>query len=188
MALLQRKANCEGNKQGLDDFSPIPAGKYAAIIYKSEFKKTKDKKGNYLQIQLKVVNGDHKGKVLFDRLNLDNVNPIAVQIANKTLNTICKACGKFGVEDSEELHGIPMLVTVAVKPATSTHAASNEIKYYAPCENGTQEAPPTGEVQETPTKEVIEEKEEAKNTQNQEVNTQNQEADVPKERKRLPWE
>jgi len=134
MAQLPNVANTGSNTEKMDDFTPIPAGAYNALIKKSEFKQTKAKTGHYLQLQLVIIDGEFKGRVLFERLNLDNPNPTAVQIANKALNSICDACGKVAVEDSEELHGIPMQVKVGLTVATPTQPASNEIKFYGPYE------------------------------------------------------
>ena len=88
MARLQFAANTPENSEGLDDYTPIPAGDVIAQIIKSQYKETKKKDGNYLQLIWKVVMGKYKGRTLFDNLNLDNPNPIAVEIANKTLNSI----------------------------------------------------------------------------------------------------
>lgn len=132
MAKLPLQYNVEGNKEGLGDFTPLPAGEYTMAITKTQYKETKAKTGHYLQTILKVISGKNKGRVLFENLNLDNPNPIAVEIANKTLNSICQACDKVGVEDSEELHGIPMRVTLKVVPATATQPASNSVTMYKP--------------------------------------------------------
>lgn len=138
MAKLPIKANTAENNEGLGDFTAIPAGKYPVVMYKSDYKETKAKTGHYLQCQLKVISGKHKGKVLFENLNLDNPNPVAVDIANKALNSICKACGKVGVQDSEELHNIPFYVTLSVVPATATQPSSNKVQAYTKIEEGTE--------------------------------------------------
>jgi len=130
MARLPLSANSQDNNEGLSDYTPIPAGDVLAYITKSEYKRTKAKTGNYLQLVWKVQSEKYRGRTLFDNLNLDNPNPIAVEIANKTLNSICKACDKIGVQDSEELHGILCKLTLAVSPATATQPASNDIKAY----------------------------------------------------------
>ncbi len=132
MAVLPLKYNTETNKQGLDDFTPLPAGDYVVAISKSEYKATKAKNGHYLQLILKVVDGPDKGRTIFENLNLDNPNAIAVEIANKALNSICQACEKVGVEDSSELHSIPMVATLKVNPATFTNPPSNSITAYKP--------------------------------------------------------
>jgi len=134
MAQLPIKFNSEGNKDGLADFSALPAGEYIMAITKSEYKATKANNGHYLQLVFKVLTGPQKGKWYFENLNLDNPNPIAVEIANKALNSICQACDKEAVEDSEELHEIPMVVTLKVVPATATRPASNGTVAYKPCD------------------------------------------------------
>ena len=134
MAKLIQPANTNGNQEVLNDFTPVPPNDYKVIIAKSEFKKTKAGTGHYLSLQMKIIEGEYKGRTLFENLNLDNPNPTAVEIANKALNTICKACNKVGVQDSEELHGIPMIATVSITEATKTKPASNSIKFYAPVE------------------------------------------------------
>ena len=75
-------------------FEPIPEQWYLAEIRKSEMKATKAKTGSYLTCQLVVLEGEYKGRYLFNLLNLDNPNPVAVEIAQKELATICEACGK----------------------------------------------------------------------------------------------
>lgn len=130
MALLPQKANTADNNQSMDDRSPVPAGDYLAHIVKSEFKPTKAKNGHYLNLTWKILEGPQKGKTLFGLLNLDNPNPVAVEIAVKELNSICQAMNKVGVEDSEELHNVPVTVTVAVDDSNPNYPPSNKITAY----------------------------------------------------------
>jgi len=131
MALLPKKYNTPENSQGMDDRSPLPSGDYVVAITRSEIKQTKAKNGHYLAIGMKVLQGPHAGRMLFENLNLDNPNPIAVEIADKTLNSICKACGKAGIEDSSEIHDIPMTVTV-VEDDSNPQYPGNIIRAYNP--------------------------------------------------------
>ena len=71
------------------DFVPLPAGKYLAVIVESEFKPTKSGNGSYLELTFEVIDGEHKGRKLWARLNLDNPNPTAVEIARAELSAIC---------------------------------------------------------------------------------------------------
>jgi hypothetical protein len=130
MARLPSPANVPGNDQTLDDYTPLPSGNYTAMVVQSEFKETKAKTGHYLQLRWKVIEGEFKDRLIFDNLNLDNPNPVAVEIARKRLNTICKAAGKVGVEDSEELHGIPVDLTVKLKKGDAQNPDSNDISGY----------------------------------------------------------
>ena len=97
-------------------------------------KKTKAGTGSYLTCQLVVLEGENKGRYIFNLLNLDNPNPVAVEIAQKELATICEACGIDEIEDSTELHGIPMAIRVVIKEGSGGYPPKNEIKMYKPAD------------------------------------------------------
>jgi hypothetical protein len=114
----------------MGDYSPIPNGEYVAIIKASESKKTKNGDGAYIQFTFSIVEGQYKNRTLITRLNLFNKNETAVRIAQSELATICKAIKKTTVQDSTELHNIPMRIKVVVKPGDAGYSDSNEIKNY----------------------------------------------------------
>ena len=118
------------NVQG--DYSPIPAGEYSVHVVNSDMKPTKNGSGNYLELEMEVLDGDQAGRKLFDRLNLDNPNAQAMEIAQRTLNAICVATGKMSISDSTELHNIPMVAVVKVDPPRGEYGASNSIRTYKP--------------------------------------------------------
>ena len=110
-------------------FAPIDAGWYEAEITKSELKTTKDKTGKYIALTLKIIEGDNEGRLIYTNLNIVNKSDVAVKIARADLKAICTATGFEGeLEDTEDLHNIPMLVKVSVKPETAQWPAKNEIK------------------------------------------------------------
>ena len=111
-------------------FEPLPADWYEVVITASEEKPTKAQTGSFLELKLEVVDGQYKGRLLFDRLNLNNPNKIAEEIAASTLSAICHAVGVMNPEDSSELHDRPLMVKVVVKPADGAYSASNEVKGY----------------------------------------------------------
>lgn len=116
--------------QPQDSFEPIPAGWYECMIVESEMKTNKAGTGQYLQLRLDVTEGDYANRVLFERLNLDNPNQTAVEIAQRTLSAICHATGVLQPSDSSDLHNIPLRVKVSVRPAGNGYDASNDIKGY----------------------------------------------------------
>lgn len=140
------------------NFDPIPAGKYLAAIIESELKPTKSGTGNYLQLTFQVFDGPQKGRLLWTRLNLDNPNATAVQIAQGELSAICRAVSVLVPHDSVELHNLPLVISVRCKKRTDTGEIVNEISGYAkkevppapPAVNGATTAPwkrpPTGNV------------------------------------------
>lgn len=123
------------------NFDVLPAGNYTAMIDLSELRPTKDGRGQYLYLELLIVEGQYEGRRLFDRLNLENPSEKAVEIAKRTLSSICRAVGVMTPKDSSELHDRPLMVRVVVKPASDQYAASNEIKGYAPREQATPATP-----------------------------------------------
>lgn len=118
------------NVQG--DYSPIPPGEYRVHVTGSDLKATKAGTGNYLELEMEVLDGEYAGRKLFDRLNIDNPNQQAVDIAQRTLNAICVAIGKLSIADSNELHNVPMIAVVKVDPARGDYGPSNSIKTYKP--------------------------------------------------------
>lgn len=111
-------------------FSALPAGRYTGQIVHSELRATRDGRGQYLYLELQILEGAFAGRKLFDRLNLINPNPATVEIAQRVLSAICHAVGKLQVNDSEELHGIPMALEVKVRPAKEGWGESNTIQYH----------------------------------------------------------
>lgn len=122
-------------------FEPIPAGWYTCMITDSEMKPTKNGAGEYLQLRLDVIEGQNEGRVIFDRLNLNNQNQTAVEIAQRQLSAICRAVGVMTPNDSTELHDKPLSVKVSIRPAGNGYDASNEIKAYGTPDKGGQSAP-----------------------------------------------
>ena len=118
-------------------FEVVPTGKYPVHIVNSEMKETKGGDGKFLWMELEILDGQHKGRKLFDRLNLINSNQQAVEIAQRTLSAICQATGQVQISDSQQLHGRAMLASVRVRPAGPDkngimRDAQNEIRGYEP--------------------------------------------------------
>ncbi len=113
-------------------YDPIPAGKYRAMVVDSEVKPTKAGTGHLLKLTWEVLEGEYKGRKVFDNVNIDNPNPQAVEIAQKQLSAICRACGRLQISDSAEIHDIPCVIKVAVRPASGDYDAQNTIKAVEP--------------------------------------------------------
>ena len=107
----------------------LPPGRYVVQIVNSEMRPTKDGMGQLLWLELDVLEGEYAGRKLFDRLNLINNNPTTVEIAQRTLSAICHAVGKMQVDDSEQLHLIPLIADVKVQPPKNGYDASNTLRY-----------------------------------------------------------
>ena len=112
-------------------YEPLPADWYKCVITDTEKKPTKAMTGSYLQLTIEVIEGQHAGRKVFDRLNLDNPNSVAVQIAQSSLSSICRSINVNDPKDSIELRDKPLMVKLAVKAADGQYGASNDIKEYA---------------------------------------------------------
>lgn len=111
-------------------FDPIPAGKYMAVIAASEMKKNKKGTGQYLELTFQVIEGEHKGRSLWARLNLDNPDATAVKIARAELSAVCRAVGVLAPKDSVELHNLPLVIKVGMKNREDNGEPTNVIKGY----------------------------------------------------------
>lgn len=135
-----------------NDFDPIPAGWYPAIINQSEMKPTKDGYGEYLSLAFQIIEGEYANRLIFARLNLKNQNDKAVTIARQDLAAICRATGIMQPQSSQEFHDIPMMIKVKVRPAKDSYEASNDICGYKSYGDDAPVAAPTkSTAQKTPT-------------------------------------
>ena len=133
------------------EYTPLPAGWYKAVFTASEEKPTKAQTGSYLQLTAEIIEGEHQGRKLIERLNLNNPNSTAVEIAQRTLSGICRAVGVMTPRDSSDLHDKPFMVKVAVKPADGAYGPSNDIKEYAaPNSTGPATSAPAAAASSTP--------------------------------------
>ena len=114
--------------EGPKEYEAIPPGTYSALIVESNYKMTKAGTGKYLELVHEITEGEHEGRRLWARLNLENPNPEAVRIAKAELATICRAVGILTPSDSAELHERPLLIRVSRSPRRDTGELSNDIK------------------------------------------------------------
>lgn len=113
------------------DFDPISAGKYTAVITDSQMKPNKAGTGRYLELTFQVNEGEYLNRLLWERLNLENPNEAAVQIARGNLSAICRAVDVLAPQDSTELHNLPLVINVKCRKRSDTGELTNEIKGYS---------------------------------------------------------
>lgn len=93
---------------------PLPRGMYQVIVMGSDLKATQAGTGQYIELTLQVVDGEHAGRRLWDRLNVSNPNKTAEDIAKRQLQELCLAAGVTNLTDTEQLHDIPVLAEVDI--------------------------------------------------------------------------
>ena len=94
-------------------------------------KPTKNGSGQYLQLTFVILdNGPYSGRHIWTRLNLQNSNRTAEDIAQRELSAICRAVNVIRPQDSEELHNIPLTIIVGMERNKDTNELTNRIKGY----------------------------------------------------------
>ncbi|CAM0072999.1 single strand DNA binding protein [Vibrio phage K251 g3] len=135
MAGLNFNAQDVAPQQAFENLAP---GWYTVKMVESEMKPTSAGTGSYLECTFEVLApAQFAGRKLWDRLNLNNPNEKAVEIAYQTLSAMCHATGVMQVQDSQQLHNLPMDAKVGLsKPTEQYPEPRNEMKGYRACQGG----------------------------------------------------
>jgi len=115
------------------EFSPVPEGIYTSVIVDSEMTPNKAGTGSYLKLKIEIIEGEEKGRSVFEILNLDHPNEKAVNIAKATLSSICRAVNVMQPKDSMDLHDIPFdckIVITKGKDQDGNERMNSNIKKY----------------------------------------------------------
>jgi hypothetical protein len=120
-------------------FDILPAGQYTVMITNSDIKLTKAGDGEYVWIEYTVLDGEHENRRLWSNHNVKNKNEEAEKIAKSEMSAICAACGIKGrLDDTNQLHDVPMRVGVSIRRGKDGYADQNQIRSWAPA-NATRE-------------------------------------------------
>ena len=112
-------------------YSPIPEGDYQAVITDSDVRTTKAGDGEYVLLTFEIISSsEYGGKRIWMIYNVKNKNPTTERIANSDLASISRATNVLNYEDTEELHGKPMIVSVIIEPASGGYDEKNQIRAY----------------------------------------------------------
>jgi hypothetical protein len=96
-------------------WEPVAPGMHPALIRSAAFKATKNGSGQYLQIDMDIIDGPEKGRKLTDRLNLFNSSEKAVNMAKASLSALCRSMGEMVVSQTEQLLNKTTIALVTVK-------------------------------------------------------------------------
>ena len=113
------------------EFQPLPEGKYEAVISDSDVKSTRNGSGRYVQLEFEVVSGEHKGRRVWGRYNIENPSADAVRIGRADFSAVCHAVGVLNPSDTCELHGLPLVLTVKCRKQKDSDELENVIRGYA---------------------------------------------------------
>lgn len=115
-------------------FDVLPAGTYEAVIANSEAKPMKSGNGMGFNFEFEIISGDCKGRKVFAWITFEHrTSPDAQRIGREQLSAICRAVGVTQLNDTVQLHNLPMMITVALDKNDPTR---NVIKSYKPRKDG----------------------------------------------------
>ena len=112
------------------DFDALPAGKYLAVISNVEIKDNKSKTGTFANFAYQIIDGPHKGRLVWQNINLTNPNQTAVDIGKGELKQIAKAVGVERFRDTSVVQNKPLVIELKVVPYNGEN--KNEIKKVLP--------------------------------------------------------
>jgi len=112
-----------------DEFQLIPTGWYPAIIVDSEMRQSKSG-GEYLWLKFQIIDGQHNNRKVFTMLNVINQNEEVQKRSLERLSSICHATSRLSIQDTHELHDIPMEIKVGIRKGNDQYPDSNDIYAY----------------------------------------------------------
>jgi hypothetical protein len=77
-----------------------------------------------------ILDGQYKGRKVWENLNIQHTNEDTQRIAQSQLSALCHAVNVIKLEDTAALHFKPVKVKVVVREAQGQYQASNNIKGY----------------------------------------------------------
>jgi hypothetical protein len=120
------------NTEGVDTSdsrSALPAGSYTGVIETADVQPTKKGDGEMVVVKVKIDGPSHAGMVIFDRLLTQHPNAKAEQIGQKRLAQLIVAIGKTAVNDTDELIGKRVGLTVKVTESEQ-YGEGNDVTAY----------------------------------------------------------
>ena len=109
---------------------PLPAGVYLAHIVESDVQPLKSGNGEGLKLTFEVIDGQHKGRKVYENLNIRHTSEDTQRIAQSQLSALCHAVNVIKLMDTAALHFKPVRINVTVREAVGQYKASNNIKGY----------------------------------------------------------
>jgi len=92
------------------------------------WKATKKGDGSFLELEFTVLEGEYRGRKVWDRLCINHPKDITQKIARGNLSAICRAVGVMQPRDSVELHNLPLVIVVKCKRRDDSCDIDNVIK------------------------------------------------------------
>lgn len=124
------------NDHEAPSFEPLPKGKYPVQIIESDYKPNKAGTGHNIELVAEVIDGQYKGRRVYQTLAYDNPSEIAVRIARGLITSICHAIGVTALNDTAQLHNRPFIAAIKIRKGKDGYDDSNEIQAASSIQEG----------------------------------------------------
>lgn len=111
------------------DRDPFPAGVYPIQVIESDVGPTKNGKGTILKFKAEVIDGEHKGRLVFGQMNLQNENATAMEIGQSEFRALREVTGVLAPDDTQDLHFKQFQAHIEIEPAKGEFKAKNQIHW-----------------------------------------------------------
>lgn len=102
-------------------FEAIPTGTYEAVISNSESRPMKSGNGMGFNLEFEIISGECKGRKVFAWITFEHrTSPDAQRIGREQLSAICRAVGVTQLNDTAQLHNLPLHIVVALDKSDPT--------------------------------------------------------------------
>lgn len=128
-------------------FDALPPGSYEAVVSNSESRPMKSGNGMGFNFEFEIISGNFKGRKVFVWITFEHrTSPQAQQIGREQLSALCRAVGVTQLNDTVQLHNLPLMITLGIDKNDPTR---NVVKAYKP--KGGAAAPAPAPAAATPT-------------------------------------
>ena len=116
---------------GANEFEPVPAGTYPAVIKEAEEKITKDGEGRMIKFNFEIVGPNYAGKHIWGYIITAHRDPQKLSMGRRHMANLLDALGTGRrIDDTDIFLGRMTPIKVKVQQATEQYAASNNIVEY----------------------------------------------------------
>lgn len=127
-------------------FDALPPGSYEAVVSNSESRPMKSGNGMGFNFEFEIISGNFKGRKVFVWITFEHrTSPQAQQIGREQLSALCRAVGVTQLNDTVQLHNLPLMITLGIDKNDPTR---NVVKAYKAKGGASGAATPTTSVQQ----------------------------------------
>lgn len=112
-------------------FTCVPRGQYIACVQTSDLRLNRKATGHLLTLTFVIQEGEYKGHRIFDNVNIQHDNPKVQRIGQAHLSALCHATHVLKLENSSQLHDIPVKIDVSIEEGSNGYPDRNKIVGFA---------------------------------------------------------